>query len=312
MAGGLSSGSLGHFNATHHRGDTVADESWNFLDAAGTGVFYGVTHSMRGDIPAGNRRNYLEGDETVYVDGAASPTMYGTGSEDFYESGWYFRDGTTYAMPLAGNPAYELDGDGCRYDCTGAYRLMVGDAVSFGIVAAVRHRARPGGQRAGGLQLDGVLVRQGGRVPDRDRLGRRGRRREPRRPRVHGGRRDPGTLTSTFEGRGDTTPVTRGVTSATGAVSFTVAVSRDNRGVRLLRLGDQNAAYQRATVLVNGKRVGEWLQPLGNTHSRWLEDSFELPASATAGKTSVTVTLRPVADGPAWSAATYRALSRGK
>jgi len=120
-----------------------------------------------------------------------------------------------------------------------------------------------------------------------------------------------GTLTSTLEGRGDTAPVTRGVTAATGEVSFTVEVARDNEGVRLLRLGDQNAAYQRATVLVNGKRVGEWLQPLGNAHSRWLEDGFELPASATAGKSSVTVTIRPATDGPAWSAATYRALSRG-
>lgn len=94
-------------------------------------------------------------------------------------------------------------------------------------------------------------------------------------------------------------------------MSFTVEVARDNQGVRLLRLGDQNAPYQRATVLVNGKRVGEWLQPLGNTHARWLEDSVELPASATAGKSSVTVTIRPAPDGPPWSAATYRALSRG-
>jgi len=72
VAGGLSAGDLGYFNATHRRGDTVPDQSWNFLAAEGTGVFYGVTHSMRGNIPSGNRRNYLEGDETVYVDGAAS------------------------------------------------------------------------------------------------------------------------------------------------------------------------------------------------------------------------------------------------
>ncbi len=131
FARGLSSGALGHFHATHHSGQTVPDSSWVFLEATGSGVFYGVTHSMRGLIPAGNRRNYLEGDERAYVDGAVSPTMYGTGSEDFYEAGWYFRDGTTYTMPTAGNPAYELDGDGCQFDCTGAYRLMVGDAVSF-------------------------------------------------------------------------------------------------------------------------------------------------------------------------------------
>jgi hypothetical protein len=311
VADGLSSGRLGYFNATHHRGDTVPEQSWNFLEAEGTGVFYGVTHSMRGNIPSGNRRNYLEGDETVYVDGAASPTLYGTGSEDFYESGWYFRDGTTYVMPEAGNPAYELDGDGCRYDCTGAYRLMVGDAVSFGssLDFDIEHGPLDNGpadysSTAYWYGTSGKSLSETDMVDATSDESRA----------AHGYRaagETRGTLTSTFEGRGDTTPVTRDITAATGEVSFMVEVARDNRGVRLLRLGDQNAAYQRAVVLVNGKRVGEWLQPLGNAHSRWLEDSFELPASATSGKTKVTVTIRPAEGGPAWSAATYRALSRG-
>src|SRR5262249_39280242 len=118
------------------------------------------------------------------------------------------------------------------------------------------------------------------------------------------------TLTSTFEGRNDTTPVTHTLTATTGSVTFNVAVAKDNKGVRLLRLTDQNAPDQRATVSVNGHRVGEWLQPLGNAHSRWLQDTFELPASATAGQSKVTVTIEPAADSPPWSAATYEALSR--
>ncbi|MFC4859022.1 glycoside hydrolase family 172 protein [Actinophytocola glycyrrhizae] len=311
VAGGLSSGRLGYFNATHRRGDTVPDRSWNFLEAEGTGVFYGVTHSMRGNIPAGNRRNYLEGDETVYVDGAASPTLYGTGSEDFYESGWYFRDGTTFVMPEAGNPAYELDGDGCRYDCTGAYRLMVADAVSFGASLRFDIEHGPADNEPADYSSTAYWYGTTGKsLTETDAVDATSDESRA----AHGyeaAGETRGPLTSTFEGRGDTTPVTRDVTTATGEVSFTVEMARDNKGVRLLRLGDQNAAYQRATVLVNGKRVGEWLQPLGNTHSRWLEDSFELPASATGGKSSVTVTIRPAPDGPAWSAATYRVLSRG-
>jgi hypothetical protein len=311
VAGGLSSGRIGHFNATHKRGATVPEQSWNFLEAEGTGVFYGVTHSMRGGIPAGNRRNYLEGDETVYVDGAASPALYGTGSEDFYESGWYFRDGTTYVMPEAGNPAYELDGDGCRYDCTGAYRLMVGDAVSFGSSLSFNIEHGPVDNEPADYSSTAYWYGTAGKsFSETDAVDASSdESRAAHDYRAAGETR--GTLTSTFEGRGDTTPVTHGVTSATGEVSFTVEVARDNDGVRLLRMGDQNAAYQRATVLVDGRRVGEWLQPLGNAHSRWLEDSFELPASATAGKSEVTVTIRPASGGPAWSAATYRALSRG-
>ncbi|HYO52263.1 DUF2961 domain-containing protein [Archangium sp.] len=39
-------------------------------------------------------RGGLEGDERVHVDGSLTPQLYGTGTEDFYESGWYFSRGT--------------------------------------------------------------------------------------------------------------------------------------------------------------------------------------------------------------------------
>ena len=309
-AEGLGSGALGYFNATYKRAQTTPDVSWNFVEAQGSGVFYGATHSMRGLIPAGNRRNYLEGDETVYVDGGRSPALYGTGSEDFYESGWYFREGTTYSMPLAGNPAYELDGDGCQYDCTGAYRLMVGDAVSFSSDLSFNIEHGPLDNELGDYSSTAYWYGQPTAVlTETDTLDAS----DDASRTAHGYTAEGetrGSLESTFEGRGDTTPVNHGITAATGPVSFTLTLAEGNDGARLLRLGDQQAGYQRAAVFVDDLQVGEWLQPLGNGASRWLEDSFELPASATAGKSTVTVRIEPVAGGPAWSAATYRALSR--
>jgi hypothetical protein len=119
-----------------------------------------------------------------------------------------------------------------------------------------------------------------------------------------------GTLQSTFEGRDDKTAVSHGVAGATGAVEFTVATTPSNDGVRLIRMSDQNVGYQRAAVFVDGTPAGEWLQPLANQRSRWLEDTFELPAALTAGKSSVAVRIVPVAGAPAWSAAQYRVLTR--
>lgn len=303
-------GDLGYFHATARRGHTEQDRDWIFLDAQGRGVFYGVTHSMRGLIPAGNRRNYLEGDERVYVDGALSPTWHGTGTEDFYESGWYFRDGTTYAMPLAGNPAYELDGDGCRYDCTGAYRLLVTDPVPFGssLRFGVEHGPlsnEPGDYGSTAYwygtpmyeltRTDAVdVAEETSRVaheytaPDETRS----------------------TLTSTFEGEDDGFPVRRGVTAARGPVGFRMKVDRGNRGIRLTRLGDQAAAYQAADVQVDGRLVGRWSQPLGNDSARWLEDAFEIPGAFTAGKPWISIRLAPVPGAPPWSASRYETLSR--
>ena len=307
---GLATGELGYFNATSERANTVNQRDWVFLDAQGRGLYYGATHSMRGLIPSGNRRNYLEGDERVYVDGSASPAWYGTGSEDYYEAGWYFRDGTTYVMPTAGNPAYELDGDGCQYDCTGTYRLHVGDPVPFetGLRFGMEHGPaanEPGdysstaywyGRATYGLERSDAL--------DLGDAASRGKHR------YVGPAAAP--LTSTYEGEDDDLPVTRAVASGNEKVSFRMAVARHNDGVRLSRVADQNAAYQAADVTVDGRPAGRWSQPLGNQRSRWLEDTFDLPAALTAGKSSITVTLTPVAGGPAWTAARYETRSRVK
>ncbi|ONI70986.1 hypothetical protein ALI144C_51455 [Actinosynnema sp. ALI-1.44] len=310
VAAALQSGRIGYFRATSQAGNTVPGQDFTFLQASGRGVYYGVTHSMRGAIPNGNMRLYLEGDERVYVDGAATPTIYGTGTEDFYESGWYFRDGITYTMPLAGNPAWELNGDGCQHDCTGAYRLMIGEAVSFS--SNLRFDIQHGpvndapanysstsywyGQSQQALSESDVLD-----VADDASRAAHGYQStgETRR-----------TLQSTFEGKDDKVTVSDGVAATTGAISFALKLAPGSTGARLLRMNDQSEAFQQASVSVDGVVVGTWFQPLGNTSSRWLEDSFELPGSAVAGRSSVTVRLVPQTGSPAWSAARYRMLTK--
>ncbi|TCO53082.1 glycoside hydrolase family 172 protein [Actinocrispum wychmicini] len=305
----LRSGKIGYFHATRQSGHTVTGKDYTFLDTAGSGVFYGVTHTMRGDIPNGNMRLYLEGDERVYTDGAASPIQYGTGTEDFYEAGWYFRDGTTYSMPLAGNPSWELNADGCVNDCTGAYRMMLGDAVSFS--SNLRFDIQHGpvddapatySSTAFWYGQPTVALTETDMVDVTDDASRTAHTYQ-----ATGETR--GTLSSTFEGKDDKVTVARGVASTTGPITFTAKLGPDGTGARLLRMGDQSVAYQRATVVVDGVQAGEWVQPLGNASSKWLEDSFDLPQSLVAGKTSVTVQLVPTSP-PAWSAARYRVLTR--
>jgi hypothetical protein len=306
----LRTGTHGYFNATHRSGATVEGRDWTFLETAGSGVYYGVTHGMRGLITTGNRRNYLEGDERVYVDGANSPTLYGTGTEDFYESGWYFRDGITYVMPLAGNPSYELDGDGCQFDCTGTYRLMAADGVAFNSSLRFDIQHGPVNDMPANYSSTSYWYGQPRQsLVQSDLLDVA----DPASRAAHGyqaGGETTARLNSTFEGKDERVPVDRGLAWATGPIEFTVATGADNKGVRLLRMGDQQQAYQHVAVSVDGQPAGQWLQPLGNHHSRWLEDTFELPPNLTQGKASVKVQLTPVQGAPAWSAAQYRVLAK--
>ncbi|NIH84886.1 glycoside hydrolase family 172 protein [Amycolatopsis granulosa] len=318
VAAGLRNGSVGYFHATQHRAHTVPGQDWNFLTSQGRGVFYGVTTTMRGDIPPGqNQLSFLEGDERMYPDGSASPAMYGTGSEDFYESGWYFLDGrdgdvegVPYAMPQAGLVSREDAGDGCRYVCVNAYRLMLGDGAAFG--NGIEFDIEHGDRSSTPAEYSSTAYWYGQDTPSLSRTDVVETGDDASRS-AHG-YSAPGetraSLTSTFEGKGDTTPVTRTTTSTTQPVTFTARVDQENGGLRLHRVSDQAQAFQDARVFVNDRLVGEWYQALGNTYSRWLEDSFDIPAPATAGQTSVQVRLEPVSGAPAWSASRYTVFSQ--
>ena len=119
---------LGRFHATSDSGPTVPGRDWTFLRTRGRGKFVGVTHSMSG---GGSLPTYLEGDEHVVVDRAPSPQLQGTGTEDFYEGGWYFLL-RPFTLPFNGMPSFRTGESGCAASsCLTAYRLMIGDAVSF-------------------------------------------------------------------------------------------------------------------------------------------------------------------------------------
>ncbi|TDE08020.1 family 20 glycosylhydrolase [Jiangella asiatica] len=75
----------------------------------------------------------------------------------------------------------------------------------------------------------------------------------------------------------------------TGHSQFTVAIDPDNEGVRLTRRLDACIAGQRARILVDGEVVAEWGPAAQNCTDRWADQAVVLPASATAGKSEITI-----------------------
>ncbi len=137
-AAALTSGRIGHFHASSHAGPTVPNRDWEYLRAGGTGKFVGNVSDMSGP----DNRSYLEGNERIYVDGAPTPQINGTGTEDYYEGGWYFNRGP-FNTPLHGNTAHLTAVTGCApsSDCTAAQRLWLADAVPFqnSILIGIQH-----------------------------------------------------------------------------------------------------------------------------------------------------------------------------
>ena len=114
---------VAYFHSQWHRDVRTKDKSnYVVLDAQGEGHFVGLNMSMQSyDGGLG----YLEGDEMVYVDGETQPSMYGTGTEDYFTSGWYFNRGE-FAAPYHG---LILKDDSLGR--IAAYRFQINDAVPF-------------------------------------------------------------------------------------------------------------------------------------------------------------------------------------
>ncbi|HYL42753.1 MAG TPA: hypothetical protein VEU97_05155, partial [Ktedonobacteraceae bacterium] len=84
--------------------------------------------------------------------------------------------------------------------------------------------------------------------------------------------------------------------SVTGEADFTMALDPRNVGAFLRRTLDYCVANQRANIYIDGSFAGTWYSAGGSTsvdidgHRRcWRDEEFPLPASLTAGKSSVKV-----------------------
>ena len=114
---------VGYFHAFWKR-DIKMNSKKNYvvLEAEGEGQFVGLNMNMQS---YDGRLWFLEGDEMVYVDGEKFPSVYGTGTEDYFTSGWYFNKGE-FCAPYHG--LIIKDDSLARI---AAYRFHVGDAIPF-------------------------------------------------------------------------------------------------------------------------------------------------------------------------------------
>ncbi|RAU93106.1 hypothetical protein DQP58_17070 [Mycobacterium colombiense] len=305
----LSSGRAGYFTARSHAGPTALGQDWLFADEAGRGKFVGISQTIRGyrtktafsdDAPY-----FLEGAERVYTDGAASPQWYGTGTEDLYEGGWYFKGGIHFSNPLNGQPDQRTASGGCADYCVAVYRIMLADAIGyhsairFGIEHGKRNMVQPDYGSTAFLYTQPVAgVTGGDDVSPTDPVNRV----------LHGYADSDATdqlLISEYEGAQDTLPVVGSVRISKGAITFHVQIDAENHGILLRRTSDQAIGFQSADVAVDGTPTGNWLQPRSNSFHRWLDDAYLVPRSVTAGKAQVTITLTPTADSPPWTASRY-------
>jgi len=110
-----------YFHAHYRQAHPATPGNFTVLDTKGNGHFVGMVHSAL-HMDTGW---YGEGDDFFYIDGEDTPRLKGTGTEDYFNDAWGFRQ---FCRPYYGVPIYEgvLPGDRVT-----AYRWHIPDPIPF-------------------------------------------------------------------------------------------------------------------------------------------------------------------------------------
>ena len=280
----LASQQIGYF-AARWREENVVGGTPDFImaDAVGTGVAVGVSINMVG--PWGTDRGYLEGDERIHYDGCLTPDLYGTGTEDFFNGGYYFDHGTFY-RPLHGNPSH------IEYptDTTACYRLFLGDRIQYknGFRAGLEHGSY--NDKNGKYSCAFYFYEAGSpALAQTDMVDVGDSTSETAHSYVISGQTWSGTSTHYYEGDDDHVSSSDNGRAHNGYSQFNASIDPANGGVVLRRRMDYSLADQKAQVYVDGQLVGTWYDAGNNPYKSWRDTDFMIPAGFTLGKSSITV-----------------------
>jgi len=308
--GGAYSKDAGQFHALwSEKNPTELGKDFIDMEARGRGKFIGISASMQGVDPDIRTQCgspyicFLEGDERVYVDGSLSPDIHGTGTEDYFNGGWYFIMGT-FSLPLHGNPSRPIDG----LMQINAYRIHLGDSVPFEsslkfgreVGAANNITARYSSVAYSYLKGDKWLV-----LTDELDVG------DGSSEAQHSYSAEGSAvteITSSYEGA-EGSLITDSGRRIQEQSSFVLYVNAGNKGARLRVRKDMGEGIQKARVFINGNLIGTWYLPELNPFKRWRDADIEIPEGYIRGKDSITISVKNY-DTEGWNEYHYWIYSR--
>lgn len=127
----------GRFYAKWYHDEPVNGQSYVFLEGLGRGHYVGTILQAQGR-DYNNFTEFFEGDDQTYIDGELR--LHGTGSEDYFNGGWYAQPGgwtERDGAALSGCTSYSIP-----LSRTGGYRFFLSDKMPF--TKEIRHTIEHG------------------------------------------------------------------------------------------------------------------------------------------------------------------------
>lgn len=283
-----------YLTTLYREGETTYSRDWLLFEGQGTGWYVGTVQSMQ-------NAHYCEGDERFYLDGALSPQINGTGSEDYFLACfWPNVDFDTPFGCVVGDITKKGGGDmvGAYYvpSCYSRFHLEAPIPFYASISARIQH---------GGLShilsnyksLSFCYLRRKPSLEKTDYLNVG----NPSSEKAHGYQASQPSSVIRLDAHpeGEDFKITQAGTGrhhSDGDITFRVAVYPDNSGVRLRRRIDQANLGQQAQVFINGQYAGTWYHGYHNPHLRWYDSDFDIHPDFTRGETELIVKLIIIRD----------------
>ena len=101
----------------------TGEDNYLFLDVKGKGHYVGVNYYVHSPGPMW----YGEGDDMIFIDGDESPTLHGTGTEDYFNTSWCPK--TLFTHPYYGYA--RVNNDIGWMGRTHVYRFHISDPIYF-------------------------------------------------------------------------------------------------------------------------------------------------------------------------------------
>ena len=242
---------IAHFTTLFREGWTTYGRDWLLQESPGTGWYVGTVQTMLGE-------HYCEGDEHFAIDGAISPQVNGTGTEDYYLGCfWPNREFNTPFACCVGD-IHEEAGDfmgsyGFR-SCYARYHLEAPIPFYSHLDARIQH----GGYdtiRSSYGSLSFCYLRRRPALAETDFIDVGSEASEARHEYASEGV-PTGVVVARGEGRHHLVEQAgSGRSHEAGEITFTVAIDAGNRGVRLRRRLDQGSPRQTVEVWIDDEPI---------------------------------------------------------
>ncbi len=246
-------------------------------DVNGSGKYIGTV--IEADQNNDTAFCWLEGDERIYVDGARTPVFYGTGTEDYFNSTFYF---FFDEYSLAQNGTTNSD----DFYHKSMYRFHLTDPIYF--EKHLRFQIEHGdfNNKLGNYQSLAFFYLQSTICVLTDSLDVGNINSELPHQYAVSNAKISISKNASFEGDPYQSLSLQDGYAIPDSSVFKVTIYPNNKGVRLLRTFDYSIKNQQAKVYVDDSLVGFWLNAGFNITSQLREEYFDIPTKYTSGKTT--------------------------